>query len=84
VAASDITVVQLRVALVLAVQYKADHPQPLRAVMVVETGDQPSVVAVVGVVALILPVVMVQVVPMLRAPAARVVLAQVLISLDLM
>jgi predicted nicotinamide N-methyase len=77
-------VVVPQVALVLAVQYKADHPQPLRAVMVVETGAQPSVVAVVVVVALILLVVMAQVVPMLRTPAVQVVLVQVLISLDLM
>jgi hypothetical protein len=52
--------------------------------MVVETGAQPSVVAVVGAVALILLVVMVQVVPMLLDLAVQVVLAQVLISPDLM
>jgi predicted nicotinamide N-methyase len=72
VAASDITVVQLRVALVLAAQYKADHPQHLRAVMVVETGAQPSVVAVVGVVVHMLAAAMAQVVPMLRTPAVQV------------
>jgi hypothetical protein len=70
-------------ALVLVAQYKADHPQPLRAVMVAETMAQPSAVAVVVVVALILLVVMVQVVPMPRAPEAQAVLVQVLISLDL-
>jgi hypothetical protein len=77
-------VVVPRVALALAVQYKADHLQPLRAVMVVETGAQPSVVVVAVVVALILLVVMAQVVPIILDLAVQVALVQVLISLDLM
>jgi hypothetical protein len=72
------------VALGVAVQYKADHPQPLRAVMVVETMAQPSVVAGVAGVALVLPVVMAQVVPIILDLAVQVELVQVLISLDLM